>query len=128
MAKPEGADVCGANYADGQETTTTDRQEMRCYSVQIKDHALLRQATSGGFVTGMIRELLHGGAYQAAFLPSGYDYREQMKSTIVRKGDDLEKTQRSRYFRGAFLLFGKCEKVYRLSCVHSILRHDGRYV
>lgn len=95
--QPEGADVCRTDCAEGQEITTAGRQEMQCYSVQVKDHALLRQATSGGFVTGMIRELLHGGVYQAAFLPSGYDYREQMKSTIVRKDDDLEKTQRSRY-------------------------------
>lgn len=72
-------------------------QEKQCLSVQSRDEKLLVNATSGGFVTEMVRALLQNDEYHAAFLPVGYDYSKQMQSVLIRKGDDLQQTQRSRY-------------------------------
>ena len=93
--------VCpGYEYSHDKGNKTECGEQIRngrCLSVQVKDKKILEHATSGGFVTGMIRALLENDEYHAAFLVDGYDYSGQMQSVLIKKGDPLEQTQRSRY-------------------------------
>lgn len=68
-----------------------------CLSARTKDGEVLRNATSGGFVTALVRKLLNNGSYTTAFLASGYQYEEQMMTQAVHQGESLSLTQRSRY-------------------------------
>ena len=62
-----------------------------------KNKALLDNATSGGAVTQLVLALLNDEEYDCAFMVSDYCYDEPIKTKEFRKGDSLEKTQKSRY-------------------------------
>ncbi|MDE7324487.1 MAG: Coenzyme F420 hydrogenase/dehydrogenase, beta subunit C-terminal domain [Lachnospiraceae bacterium] len=68
-----------------------------CFSVQAKDKRILKNASSGGLVTAMIRKLLQDGQYHIAFLVTDYNYEEQMETKPFYKGDSLQRSQQSRY-------------------------------
>lgn len=74
-----------------------DKNEPLCFSACAKDSKLLKNASSGGIITAMIQKLLRDGQYDKAFLVFDYNYDNQVKTEAVRKGDNLKKTQQSRY-------------------------------
>lgn len=71
--------------------------EPLCFSVQARDRKVLKNASSGGLVTAMIQKLLQNDQYQVAFLVTGYNYENQMETKPFYKGDNLQKSQQSRY-------------------------------
>jgi len=77
-----------------------------CYRLVHKDAALLKNSTSGGAVSGMVKKLLEKGSYDAAFLveDNRFDKRagvglHKTVAAIVEKAviDRVEKTAKSRY-------------------------------
>lgn len=78
-------------YEEGVET------EPVCFSVQARDEELLKNASSGGLITAMVKKLLQDEKYQKAFLALDYNYEKQAKTEPVKKGDDLRTSQQSRY-------------------------------
>ena len=62
-----------------------------------KDRELLKDAASGGVVTGIIRRLLDKGEYDSAFLVCGYNYNAPIMTKRFTAGDSLKGTTRSRY-------------------------------
>ena len=67
------------------------------FSVKAKDESILENATSGGFITKVVQELLKKGMYDFAFLLKGYDYDVQLETQIFDKNSDFSQSQKSRY-------------------------------
>ncbi len=68
-----------------------------CKSVQTKDLQILLNATSGGFVTTLVKKLLQVGVYDGAFLVDGEYYGRRIETGFYGVGDDLYRSQKSRY-------------------------------
>lgn len=66
-------------------------------SMQTNDKVILKNATSGGVITQLIKTLLETGAYDCAFLVDTYHYGQQVYTKKVEKADDILKTAKSRY-------------------------------
>ena len=69
----------------------------KIYSAKTFDKEILKNATSGGMVTQLIKCLLQENIYDKAFLLDGYSYDEQLKTIEYDKRSDLTKSQKSRY-------------------------------
>lgn len=69
----------------------------RILSMQSKNDAILRNATSGGVVTQLVRSLLDCGDYDCAFLVDTYNYSQQVHTKKFESSDDILKTAKSRY-------------------------------
>ncbi len=69
----------------------------KIYSIKTKDKNLLQNATSGGVVTEIVRNLLKQDEYDCAFLVEGYSYNTQLETKYFDKNMDLSETQKSRY-------------------------------
>ncbi len=70
-------------------------QQILC--AQAKSETILARATSGGVATQLVAQLLETGAYDSAYLLSGYRYGTQLKSQRYQRGDSLEQSPKSRY-------------------------------
>ena len=68
-----------------------------CFNGKIKDKELRDKCTSGGMVTGIIKYLLEAEQYDVAFCVDTYNYSNQVRTVLIKKGDDLNKTLQSRY-------------------------------
>lgn len=68
-----------------------------CKSVRSKDSELLLNAASGGFVTTLVKKLLHDGIYDGAFLVDGYHYGRWIETSFHVAEDELYRSQKSRY-------------------------------
>ncbi len=64
---------------------------------RLKDEAQLKNSTSGGVCTTLVKHLLKNGVYDAAFLVDGYEYRSLIVTRKFTKEDDLTATAGSRY-------------------------------
>lgn len=76
---------------------TYKKIEPLCYSVQAKDKKILKNSSSGGLITAMIQKLLQNEQYKVAFLVADYNYENQIKTNPFYEGDNLQKSQQSRY-------------------------------
>lgn len=70
-------------------------------SMQSKDQTILKNATSGGVVTQLVKSLLDSGDYDCAFLVDTYNYGQQVHTKKFEKSDDLLKSTKSRYIPAA---------------------------
>jgi len=66
-------------------------------SMQSKNDVILKNATSGGVVTQLVRNLLDCGDYDCAFLVDTYNYSQQVHTKKFESSDNLLKTTKSRY-------------------------------
>lgn len=62
-----------------------------------KDEEVLKNSTSGGVVTTLVKSLLKKGKYDAAFLVNSYNYNDATYSEYFDKTSDFSKTGGSRY-------------------------------
>ena len=67
----------------------------KCYTVSIKDKNILKNSTSGGFISGTVKYLLENKIYDCAFLVNGYNYDNLLKSERVTRFES--ETAKSRY-------------------------------
>lgn len=70
---------------------------IKCFAAQVKDKKLLAQATSGGLVTALTKNLLRDKIYDAAFLVDTYNHDAE---TFTRRFDaesDFVDVPKSRY-------------------------------
>lgn len=72
---------------------------LECRLVRTKDQEILRDATSGGFVTTLVQSLLQNSDYESAFLVDSSNYGGVVQTRRVEAGDDLASTQKSRYIQ-----------------------------
>lgn len=94
--------VCPNNYFDYKIRLSNNTDfwigpYTKLLKVQLKDKILLQQSSSGGVVTGLIRELLNNGEYSCTFLVNTYKHDIVTKSEKFIKGDSLLNTTKSRY-------------------------------
>lgn len=68
-----------------------------CKLVRSKDEEILLNATSGGFVTTLVKTLLEKGEYDGAFLVGEEHYGRLVQTRRIEVGEDLTRTQKSRY-------------------------------
>ncbi|MBQ8592562.1 MAG: Coenzyme F420 hydrogenase/dehydrogenase, beta subunit C-terminal domain [Lachnospiraceae bacterium] len=68
-----------------------------CYVAKAKESKLLATATSGGIVTALIKECLDKSYYDSAFCVDTYAYDSQVVTARYTAGDELTRTQKSRY-------------------------------
>lgn len=66
-------------------------------SMQSKDEVILKNATSGGVVTQLVKSLLDRDEYDCAFLVDTYNYSQQVCTKKFEKSDDILKSTKSRY-------------------------------
>lgn len=66
-------------------------------SMQSKNDAILKNATSGGVVTQLVKNLLDCGDYDCAFLVDTYNYSKQVHTKKFESSDDILKSTKSRY-------------------------------
>lgn len=66
-------------------------------SAQIKDKQMLQQSTSGGVVTGLVKQLLEHDEYSCAFLVNTYVHNKVTTSERITKNDSFLNTPKSRY-------------------------------
>lgn len=66
-------------------------------SMQTKDQAILKSATSGGVVTQLVKNLLDSGEYDCAFLVDTFNYEQQVYTKKIEKSADILKSAKSRY-------------------------------
>lgn len=71
------------------------------FSMQSKNDTILKNATSGGVVTQLVRNLLDCGDYDCAFLVDTYNYNQQIHTKKFEASDDILKTAKSRYIPAA---------------------------
>lgn len=62
-----------------------------------KNIELLKNSTSGGAVSQIVKTLIDKDIYKSAFLVEGYNYKSHLKTKRFVKGDDLRETAKSRY-------------------------------
>jgi len=67
----------------------------KCYTLSIKDKEMLKNSTSGGFVSGTVKYLLENKIYDCAFLVKGYNYDSVLKAQKVT--EFTYDTAKSRY-------------------------------
>lgn len=93
------------------------KRPLQTLVMQTKKAEILENATSGGVITSLVKGLLESDRADCAFLARGYAYEEQLESIMIRKGDDLSETQKSRYI-----------PVSQKNAVKYILEHPDRRV
>lgn len=69
------------------------------YSAWSTEEQVLANAVSGGFVTQLVSSLLTVAAYDSAFLVTDVPRDGRVVSTRVTVGDDLARSQKSRYLQ-----------------------------
>lgn len=62
-----------------------------------EDKSILKNATSGGFITTTVKYLLDNNEYDSAFLLKDYTYKNILEPKRIVKGDGLSFTTKSRY-------------------------------
>ncbi len=71
---------------------------LEIYSVRTKNIEVLKESTSGGFITETVSYLLNNLGYDCAFLVGNENYEEPViKTEIFKKEDLLNRSQKSRY-------------------------------
>ena len=89
--------LCPQNHEGADEPQLTEGDDIDCRLVHSKDSIIRQNATSGGFVTTLVKSLLQKGEYDGAFLVDGEHFGRQLQTRRLGPGDDLLKTQKSRY-------------------------------
>ena len=88
--------VCAGNNKN--EIKVQDEVKL-CLNATSKEEELLRNATSGGFVTTLVSSLLRDGSYVGAFLVRERTYAGVVQTSLFCKADSLLTTQKSRYIQ-----------------------------
>lgn len=70
---------------------------LRIFSMQTKNQEILNNATSGGFVTQIVKILLDRKDYDCAFLVNTHNYEQQVHSQRIENTNDILKCAKSRY-------------------------------
>ena len=68
---------------------------INCYNVSVKNKEILKNSTSGGFVSGTVKYLLENKIYDCAYLVKGYNYDSVLKADKVTEFE--KNTAKSRY-------------------------------
>lgn len=66
-------------------------------NVQSNDDSVLKNSTSGGFVTSIVRSLLKDEFFDIAFLVDTFNYADTVKTVGYNKDNDFNITSKSRY-------------------------------
>ncbi len=66
-------------------------------SASAKSKDILKNSTSGGVATELVKNLLHQDLYDCAYLVNGYNYDTLLESVRFEKNQSLESSQKSRY-------------------------------
>lgn len=128
-------DVCANNFFNYEKRLSNDTDfwmgpYKKLIKARLKNKTLLKEVTSGGVVTSLIKELISNGEYDCAFLVNTYKYDNVVKSEKITKKDSLDNTTKSRYITVshekavAYILENKNKKVILVgtSCfVHGLL-------
>lgn len=88
--------VCAGN---GDTNGQMPDEVIASLTVAAKDEKLRYNATSGGFVTALVSQLLQKDIYDGAFLVDSQNYAGIVQTTRIRKEDELSTTQKSRYIQ-----------------------------
>ncbi len=72
-------------------------QFINIFHAKTKEADILKNSTSGGVITTLVKTLLENGTYDCAFLLNDYSYENQLKTRKFTKNDDLKNTSKSRY-------------------------------
>ncbi|MBE5878602.1 MAG: hypothetical protein E7288_01330 [Lachnospiraceae bacterium] len=107
--------VCSGNSECGR--TEEDVQKL-CINAASKDENIRRNATSGGFVTTLLKRLLEEEHYDGAFLVKTKNYAAMVQTEQVSKGEDLSGTQKSRYI----------QVVHTDEVAHILANKEKRYI
>ena len=81
------------------EVENGEERLLDCKLVKSQNPEILRNATSGGFVTTLVQSLLQNSDYESAFLVDSSNYRGVVQTRRVDAGEDLASTQKSRYIQ-----------------------------
>lgn len=87
----------GVNLAKINDDNTYFGKYKSIYTVQSKDKMLLKTATSGAFVTTLIKKLLIENKYDCAFLVNDHNYAYMVETKKIDKSSNLNDTPKSRY-------------------------------
>ncbi|MBE5864662.1 MAG: hypothetical protein E7292_00430 [Lachnospiraceae bacterium] len=90
---PQNMNVLGTASVENASTAAY----VSCKLVQSKNEEILFNATSGGFVTTLVKNLLEKGEYDGAFLVDENHYGRVVQTRRIESGEDLSGTQKSRY-------------------------------
>lgn len=93
--------TCGGALSQLGKEKKENGEEVRCLAVTSKDEGVLRNSTSGGFITALVKALLEKELYQGAFLVGQNIYGEKVQTRLYKKNDDLKATAKSRYVQVA---------------------------
>lgn len=89
-----------ADYITPYENAPTDiffGFAKKCFAVQTKDKEILKQSSSGGVVTTLVKNLLQDKVYDAAFLVDTYNHDAEIFTNLYTSDSDLSNTPKSRY-------------------------------
>lgn len=96
--------ICTGNSIDFSKDTDYDEKinmfvgkYKKIYNAKTQNLNLLKNATSGGVTTQIIKTLLDEGIYTSAFCIDTYNYSNKIIANRFTKNDDLSKTTKSRY-------------------------------
>jgi len=86
---------------DTEKNAESAGRALSCYLVKSSNKEILRNGTSGGFVTTLVAALLESGEYLSAFCVDAENYSGVVNSRRIKKGEALFTAQKSRYVQVA---------------------------
>lgn len=111
-------------------------KSVECLISETKDERILRNATSGGVVTTLVKLLLQDNIYDVAFCVNTYNYSNAVETKPIFKDDSINEIPKSRYVPVLqtqaieYILNNRDKKVILIgvSCfVHSIIKMIEHY-